>query len=400
MTQNAPAQITQRTVIEFWEQDGADQQEVMDEFISEFEKSFRWVTVKRVHYETEELRSRFISSSADSTNPDVVLGPNDNLGVFVPAGLIVPIEKIVGEEYVKGFDPLALSCARFEGKQYMLPDRLGNELCLIINKKLVSKAPQSWDELVAEGFRLKKEGKVIYPLAFHMIEPFFSVPFLSAFNAPLFDDPLSPKAKPTLNTPQMLEWCRFMVRLQKENIIPSQCDYDGARQLFTQGKVPFIINGGWSFNDYIENSGMDILIAPIPAIKGKFPAPFCAVKGYSVSRSVLSDELKRKAVNLFVRHMTGKKIQLAMSRTHNELPSLSSAAADAAILSNPLMTGQRLQLEKSVPMPLIVQMRAVWDAMKPVQNDLFRGKIRAEEAPRLMQEIAEKNIRKMGLPSD
>lgn len=383
--------------IEFWEQDGADQQAVLDEAIADFMNENPGITVKRTHFETEDLRRNYVSADAYGAVPDVVLGPNDNLGIFVPYDLVVPMDKIVGEDYLREFDPVALDCAAYNGKQYMLPDRLGNELCLIINKKLVDKAPATWDELVSIGMKLKKEKRAEYPLAVHMVEPFFTVPFFGAFGVQMFDDPKSAKAKPTLNTPQMLEWCRFMVRIQKAGIIPAECDYDTASNLFKQGKVPFLINGPWSFVDYIENAEMSIAIAPIPPISGKFPSPLCAVKGYTVSKKSMNDKKKVNAVELFVRHMTGKKVQLAINSTTKQLPTLKVAAADPAFLSDPLISGQKAQLEKAVPMPIIVQMRAVWDAVKPVQHGLFTGKIKPEDAPVQMQRRAEEGIEALGL---
>ena len=383
--------------IEFWEQDGADQQAVLDEAIAGFMKDNPGIVVKRTHYETEELRKYYYSSAIGGEGPDVVLGPNDNLGVFVPAGLVAPIDMVVGDKYLKEFDPVALSCAEYDGRQYMLPDRLGNELCLIINRKLVSKAPATWDELVAIGMKLKKEKKAEYPLAFHMIEPFFSVPFFGAFGVQMFDNPASAKAKPTLNTPQMAEWCRFLVKIKKDGIIPPECDYDAASTLFTEGKVPFLINGPWSFVHYTENYSMDLMIARIPPIGGKYPSPLCAVKGYTVSSKVMGDKKKSGAVSLFVRYMTGKNVQLKICNTTKQLPSLRSAAADPVFLSDPMISGQKAQLEKSVPMPIIVQMRAIWDAIKPVQQELLAGKVRPEAAPALMQKRAEDGIKALGI---
>jgi maltose-binding protein MalE len=142
---------------------------------------------------------------------------------------------------------------------------------------------------------------------------------------------------------------------------------------------------------------MDLIIAPIPPINGKFPAPLCAVKGYTVSKNVMKDNKKKRAVSLFVSHMTGKKVQLALNSIYKQLPSLKAAAADQKVLSDPLISGQKAQLEKSVPMPIIAQMRVIWDAIKPVQQELLSGKITPEEAPALMQKRAEEGLKTLGI---
>ena len=56
-------------------------------------------------------------------------------------------------------DPKALEAAKFSGKQYMLPDRNGNELLVAYNKKLVPTPPKTFEELEAMGLQLKKDRK-------------------------------------------------------------------------------------------------------------------------------------------------------------------------------------------------------------------------------------------------
>ena len=391
------AKITGNVVIEFWEQDGAEQQAVLDEIIAEFQKDYPNIQVKRVHHETEDLRKNFTSAAIGGAGPDVVLGPNDNLGVFVPGDLIVDATTVMGEGFFSDFETSALDASKYNGKQYMVPDRNGNELCLIVNKKIVSKAPKTWDELVEIGAKLKKEGKAEYTVAFNMTEPFFTVPFFASFGGKVLDDPTSAKAKPTLNTPEAKAWFTFLAKIHKDGVIPKEADYDVASNLFKEGKVPFLINGPWSFVDYIENAEMDIMLAPIPSINGKFPAPYCAVKGYTISQTAVKDPNKMEAVRLFVERVTNVKSQLAMMDTHKQLPSISDALKDKAVTDDPMIASQKAQLEKCVPQPIITQMRAIWDAVKPVQQELFAGKVTPEEAPAKMQKRAEDGIKALGL---
>ena len=174
--------------ISFWEQDDATAQKILDGLITEFQAANPTITVKRTHYETEELRKNYTTASLGTTGPDIVLGPNDNLGVFVPGSLVQPIDTILGAEFMATIDPLALDAAKFQGKQYMLPDRNGNEVLVAYNKKLVPTPPKTFEELEAMGLKLKKDGKVEYGLVFNEVEPFFSIRFLGAFGGKVFDD--------------------------------------------------------------------------------------------------------------------------------------------------------------------------------------------------------------------
>lgn len=383
--------------IEFWEQDGADQQAVLDELIAEFQKKYPNIAVKRVHHETEELRKNFTSAAIGGQGPDVVLGPNDNLGVFVPGNLIVPATEVMGDDFFKDFDGAALEASRYNGIQYMVPDRNGNELCLLYNKKLVQKAPKTWDEMIQMAEKLKKEGKVQYAVTFNQTEPFFTIPMLGAFGGKVFDDAFSSKAKPTLNTPEVKEWFIWLKKIHSEGQIPKEADYDVSSNLFQEGKVAFLINGPWSFVNYIESYSMDIGLAAIPQVNGKWPMPYTAVKGYTVSRTAVADPKKKEASRLFIEWVTNQDSQIRMMDTHKQLPTLKSALKDKAVTDDPMIAGQKDSLQHGTPMPVITQMRAVWDAIKPVQQELFSGKIKPEDAPAKMQKRAEDGIKALGI---
>ena len=48
-------------------------------------------------------------------------------------------------------------------------------------------------------------------------------------------------------------------------------------------------------------------------------------------------------------------------------------------------------------MPNITQMRAIWDAIKPVQQNVLSGKTKPEDAGAIMQKKAEEGIKALGL---
>jgi arabinogalactan oligomer/maltooligosaccharide transport system substrate-binding protein len=380
--------------IAFWEQDDANLQKVFDELIAEFEKQNPNIKVKRSHFETEDLRKNFTSASLGTTGPDIVLGPNDNLGVFVPGNLIQPLEDIMGADFFSKFDPKALEAAKFAGKQYMLPDRNGNELILAYNKKLVPQAPKTFEELIEISKKLQAEKKVQYGLVFNEVEPFFTIPFLGAFGGKVFDDVNSENPKPTLNTEEVKNWMIFIKKLHTDKVIPKEADYDVANNLFKEGKAAFIINGPWGFGDY-SKAGIDFGIAPIPTVNGKYPAPYSAVKGYCVSAGV-TDPDKKAAVKKFLEFVNTKDSQLKLAEQHKQLPTNLEALQDPKVTQDPLILAQKEQLDKCVPMPIITQMRAIWDAIKPVQQEVFAGKTKPEDAPAKMQQKAEEGIKALG----
>lgn len=385
-----------KVTIAFWEQDDAGAQKVLDGLIKDFQAQNPNITVKRTHMETEDLRKNYTSASLGTTGPDVVLGPNDNLGVFVPGNLIVPADEIMGKDFFNTLDPKALEAAKYNGKQYMIPDRNGNELILMYNKKLVPEAPKTFEELIETSKKLKADGKVQYGLAFNEVEPFFTIPFLGAFGGKVFDDTNSQTPKATLSTQAVTDWMTYMSKLHSDGIIPKEADAAVADSLFKDGKVAFIINGPWGFADY-QKANVDFGITPIPSINGNYPAPYSAVKGYTISASVKNNKDKAAAVKKFLEFVNNKDSQLKMVDAHKQLPTNLDALKDDKVTKDPMILAQKDQLDKCTPMPIITQMRAIWDAIKPIQQEVFSGKTKPQDAAAKMQKKAEDGIKALGL---
>jgi arabinogalactan oligomer/maltooligosaccharide transport system substrate-binding protein len=379
--------------INLWEQEAAEMQKALDELIVEFQAQNPDITVKRTHYETEDLRNNFTTSAMGDTSPELVIGPNDNMGVFVPGGFVAKIDDVMGSAFLNRFSDAALENGKYFGEQYMIPDRIGNELLLIYNKDLVPTAPKTFEELIEISNQLKAEGKVDYGLVFNKVEPFFTLPFLKAFGGEVFDDVQAKEPKPALNTPAVKNWLDFLLKLQTDGIIPKEADYDVANNLFKEGKAAFLINGPWSLAEY-QKAGMNFSIDVIPSINGNYPAPYSASKGIFISVSVKPE--KMEATKKFIEFLTSKESQLKLAVTDKQLPANIEAQKDPAITGDPLIAGQQAQLDLAIPMPVITQMRAIWDAVKPIQQEVFAGKTSTADAGAKMQTKAEEGIKALG----
>lgn len=379
--------------INFWEQDDANVQEELDVLIEKFESENENIDITRSHYDNEELRKQF-TASLGGNGPDVVLGPNDNLGVFVAADIIQDLTDVMGEEYFADFDETALESAQFQGAQYMLPDRNGNELLLIYNKALVPDAPATMEELIEEGQALQDAGTIQYPLTFNKVEPFFSIPFYAAFDGQIFDDVTAEHPTPTLDTQATADWMAYLKMLQDEKVIPQDADGDVSDSLFKEGKTAFIINGPWGLSAY-EEAGIDYGIAAIPSINGKDSSALTAVKGYSVAKSVEGEKLD--AVKEFLTFMNTEESQVALAKVHQQSPTLTAAINNEEIANDAVISAQMEPIEKGTPMPTVTEMRFVWDAIKPVQQEVLAGSITPEDAPAEIQKRTEEGISAAGL---
>lgn len=396
--QKATAKVASKVSITFWEQDDANADKVLDKLIADFSAKNPGISVKRTHYETETLRKQYLTASLGKLAPDVVLSPNDNIGTFATAGVLTPVDAVISKTTLKLFDTAAIKSVQYDGKTYMLPDRNGNDLCLIYNKKLVPTAPKTFEQVIALSKTLKAAGKVDYGFVFNQTEPFFTLPFLKAFGGEVFDNSASKNPKVTLDTPAMKNMLTWMVALKTNGIMPKECDYNQADSMFKQGKAAFIENGPWSFGEYAKAIGAaNVGIIALPTIGGKYPAPYAASKGYTISKSVLKDAAKKAAVAKFVTYMTSGTSQVKLVAVHNQAPTIITAAKNPLVLGNKFVAAQLVPLSKSITQPIIPQMRGIWDSVKSVQQLVLAGKLAPADAGAKMQKLAQEAIDALGI---
>ena len=84
-----------------------------------------------------------------------------------------------------------------------------------------------------------------------------------------------------------------------------------------------------------------------------------------------------------------------MSKELGALPSREDVAAWPMIVSDPILKASWAQLEKGRPMPVVPQMRIIWDVIRPAYQEVLSGGMRAEEAGPWMQKEALRKIKEM-----
>ncbi|MFZ5825675.1 MAG: extracellular solute-binding protein [Bacillota bacterium] len=375
--------------IVFWEQEEAAEK-FFDPILAKFMEKHPNIKVTRVHYETEKLRSNFLTAVQGGQAPQVVYGPDDNVGVFATAGVIQPLDSFFSNGFLDTINPIALDGNRFNGKLWGMPDRIGNQLMLIYNKKLVATPPKNTDELIKFAGEFKKTNPDGYALVFNQVEPFWAAPWLGGYGGKVFND----KNEPTLDTPAMVNTFKLMVEFKNKNVMPKEADYDAAEALFKEGKAAMIINGPWSVNGYLEK-GLDIGITRIPQISGAdWPKPYTSTKSYFVSKLVTDPE-EKKAVATFIEFMNSAAIQTELAKLHKQQPSNKQAAESDVVKNDVILNQAKYQLETGTPMPIIPQMRAVWDSWKPQWQLALAGQAKPEDAAKQAQKDALKIIAEM-----
>lgn len=388
----APKDPRPRIVI--WHQMMVDERKILEKHIKKYMELNPDIVVEQLYKETEELRSGYIIAAIAGQGPDLIYGPSDQVGPFQVMDIIMPLENLLEKEYLDSFNPKALTY--YKGHLYQIADKLGNHLTLVYNKDLIQKPPETDEDLIKISQNLmaekNKAGKThLYGLVWNYTEPFFFIPFLSGFGGWVMDD----DGNPTLNTQSNIDALNFIVDLRdKYKIIPREADYNIADVLFKDGKAGMIINGDWSWAGY-RKAGINIGIAPLPKITktGLWCAPMVSAKGYSINSNVKKEKLPD--VVKFLKFLLEPENQIEIAKELNMMVTRTSLYDDPFIKNNEILVNSRLQIERGRPMPVVPELRAVWDAMRPSYQAVLGGSKTAEQAARDMQDLSLRKIKEM-----
>ncbi len=380
--------------IVIWHQMRVDERLILEEQMKRYMALHPGIRVEAIYKETEELRSGFIVAAIAGQGPDLVYGPSDQIGPFQVMDIITPLEPYLDSAYQASFNPKALTW--YKGHLLQVADKLGNHLTLVYNKKLLSVPPTTDLELIDIGRRLTVDrdgdGKTDqYGLVWNYTEPFFFVPFMSGFGGWVMDE----NGVPTLNSPGTINGLKFIQKLRDVyKIIPSESDYNIADALFKDGNAAMIINGDWSWSSY-RKAGIDIGISPLPKIvsTGLFCAPMVSPKGYSMNVNV--PESKRARVIDLVKFLMDPAQQLETAKALNTMPTRTILYSNEFVLNDEILRNSQKQIDQGRAMPVVPELRAIWDAMRPSYQAVLGGAKSPEDAARDMQLLALRKIAEM-----
>jgi maltose-binding protein MalE len=374
--------------IQIYSQKDPGLEALLKQQITEFQSLHKTITVKVVHYETEQLRTNFQTAAIAHAGPELVYGPNDNIGPWVTLKILQQVDTVMGQDFLKQFSDNAVGAAKYKGHVYAAPDINGNHLMLLYNKKLATGAPpETTDDLISMAKSLTDVSKNKYGLVFNENEAYWLMPWIGGFGGAVFDA----NTKPTLNTQAMIDALAFERGLKTAGVIPATADYDKADSMFKAGQAAFLINGDWSLAGYKTKFGADFGIAPLPKVSktGKYAAPYTASRGYSINASASGDKLK--AAKLFLEFISQASQNVKVATLGN-IPANATAANDSTVKNDPVLAASAAALVHGVAAPIVPEMRAVYDAIKTPLADVMNGKQDPTTAAAAIQKDAETRI--------
>jgi maltose-binding protein MalE len=354
--------------------------------IAIYEKAHPGVTIQDVPYDTENLRQQFQTAAAGGGGPQIIFGPSDQIGPLSLLSLIQPLDtlqSVMPKGFFDRFVPQALDT--LGGHLWAAPDQVGNHLMLVYNRQLVPTPPATSGQFVALAQKLTHNGQ--YGFAMETTEPYWLAPFLAGYGGWVMDA----QHQPTLDTPAMRKALAYLADLKNgKHLMPAESNYQNAHTLFKEGKAAMIINGPWSWADY-RNAGIDVGIAPLWTLDdGGRVTPMIASKGFSINVNCPKDQLP--AVIDFVTFCTSPEAELLEADTLGVLPSHKEAWAAPRITGDPILQASQRGFELGRRMPVVPEMRVIWDVMRPGMQAVMNGSKTPDAAAREMQAAAVQQI--------
>jgi len=308
--------------------------------------------------------------------------------------IIQPLEPLFDSSYLAQFIPKGLTY--YKGHLYQMADKLGNHLTLIYNRDLISSPPQTDEELIDVGEKLRRDtdgdGRLDqYALTWNYTEPFFFIPFMTGFGGWVMTD----DGVPTLDSKGTVDGLKFIRDLRDEyKIVPGEADYNIADILFKDGKSAMIINGDWSWAGY-KKAGINFGVAPLPKIMstGLWCAPMISPKGFSMNVNVEGE--KRELVVRLLKFLMQPEIQLQTAKQLWTMPTRIEAVQSDFVRNDDILKNSALQIDRGRTMPVVPELRAIWDSMRPSYQAVLGGAKTPEQAAREMQDLALRKIKEL-----
>lgn len=232
------------------------------------------VEIREMPADSGQSHDQYVTMfSAQSSEIDVfdldVIWPAE----FAQAGYLLPLDRLMEQDgietgkYIKG----AMDAGNFGGQQWTMPKFIDAGL-LFYRKDLVSEAPKTWDDLIAQAKTTKGKGgtKFGYLMQAKQYEGLVCnfVEFSASYGGKILDE----QGKVAVNNPATIKGLKKMIEVVKSDFVPTNITTfmePESHTAFLEGQAPFIRNWPYQFalaQDKAQSKIVDqVAIAPLPA---------------------------------------------------------------------------------------------------------------------------------------
>lgn len=331
-------------------------------------------TVEVVNYPYFEMLGKVEVAFPAGKGPDLLEFPHTDTGVWSQAGLIAPFpDDVLSESEREQYPTSTMEAFTTNGKLYGIP-QIADTVVLLYNKALVSKVPETMDELVTLAKSLTKGDT--YGFLFLDNNMWFSWEFLSGYGAYIFgqkDGTYDYNDIGVFNKGAVDGMNYLLTFRNQEGLIPKDLDWNVLTGKFTEGKVAMMLMNANQASIY-QAAGVKVGMAVIPQLpNGEMPKPLLNLHGWAINAYSAKQEA---AAELAVFLGANLPIPLYQSSIGN-LPVRIDVLKDPLIANDPDASAAIKEVGYGQPVPNIPEMGVVWT---PV-NNAFDLSARGEKTP-------------------
>lgn len=361
---------------------------VLQPELDKFEKQ-TGIKVKLEVVPWSDLLNRILTATTSGQGPDVLNIGNTWSASLQATGALLPWDaenfgKIGGRDR---FVDSALGSTGAEGKDPAAVPLYSMSYALYYNKKLfadagISKPPATWDELVADGKKLSKDGK--WAVGMEGSNPSENIHHAFVFAKQHGADFFTADGKADFTGDGTVAAVKQYVDLMAKDkvIAPGNAEYAQNQSVsdFAKGKTAMLLWQSASAN--LESQGMskdDYGIAPVPVRSGT-PGTGKQVNSMvaGINLAVFKNTDNSDGAAKFVKFMTSDAEQKILNKAYSTIPPVKSAQTDAAF-ATPANTVLKDTLAKSaVALPQVADESqfetAVGTAVKSLFADAAAGR--------------------------
>lgn len=242
------------------------QDQVITDSIEAFEEANPGVTIETIYIDWANGHSQFYNSVMTGTAPDITMLGGTWCVEFMEMDAFAPIEDYVSQELIDTFIPSGFDIMTgADGTIYGLPWD-GCTWGVIYRKDLfeqagVEKVPETWDELLDAGEKLKAIDKYLLTVSCSGSEvDDYYLPFLWQAGGTVCEREENGEWVGKMNSPESLEAAKFYVDLVNQGYMPKEItglDAEAALNSFTAGDTAMIVTGMWNIANLKGMEEMD-----------------------------------------------------------------------------------------------------------------------------------------------
>ncbi|MEU7303359.1 sugar ABC transporter substrate-binding protein [Streptomyces sp. NPDC007206] len=288
-----------------------------------------------------DLLNRILTATTSGQGPDVLNIGNTWSASLQATGALLPwdaknFDKIGGRDR---FVDSALGSTGVTGKDPAAVPLYSMAYALYYNKKIfadagISKPPATWDELVADGKKIKAKGKS--PLGAEGSNLSENIHHVFVFAKQRGADFFTADGKPDFTNPKVVDAVKGYVDLMaKDKVIPTgDAEYAQNQSVsdFAKGKQAMLLWQSAAANLKSQGMSEDAYgIAPVPVISG---APGTGTQVNSmvagINLAVFKNTHNLDGATKFVKFMTSDEEQKTLNKAYSSIPPVKSAQQDPA----------------------------------------------------------------------